>query len=292
MKDLKDRVAVITGGASGVGKALAFALAKEGCKVVVADIEAKALDNVVSELVASGADAMGMVADVTKAESMHALATAAFDRYNGVHLVFANAGVGTGEGGNMWDYDLNDWEWGFRVNTWGVIHTINAFIPKLVTQNKPANFVITGSGNGAFIMMPNIPIYTATKAAVMAITENLHFQLQAAQSPIKVSALFPGPHVVNTGIFNSERNRPSDLPINPDKPDSGIHSVEDMQAIMQQYGMTLTTTEPTEVAVFAVEGVKEDKFWITKMSEKSQVALRLRTEGILSQTTPTPPDVL
>ncbi len=292
MKDLKDKVAVITGGASGVGKALAFTLAKEGCKVVVADIEAKALDNVVSELVASGADAMGLVADVTKAESMHDLATAAFDRYNEVHLVFANAGVGTGEGGNMWDYDLNDWEWGFRVNTWGVIHTINAFIPKLVTQNKPANFVITGSGNGAFIMMPNIPIYTATKAAVMAITENLHFQLQAAQSPIKVSALFPGPHVVNTGIFNSERNRPDDLPINPDKPDSGIHSVDDMQAIMQQYGMTLTTTEPAEVAAFAIEGVKEDKFWITKMSEKSQVALRARTEGILSQTTPTPPDVL
>ena len=192
----------------------------------------------------------------------------------------------------MWEYDINDWEWGFRVNTWGLIHTINAFMPKLIEQNTEAAFVVTGSGNGAFVMMPNTPIYTTSKAAVQAIVENLHFQLQAIQSPVKVHGLFPGPHVVNTGIFNSERNRPEDLPLDPNKPDSGISSVEDMQRMMEEYGMKLETTEPEEVAEYAIADIKADKFWLTRWSEKSQNAFRERTENILNGVTPTPPNVL
>lgn len=292
MQDFNNKVAVITGGASGVGRALAEQLAREGARVVVSDIEEAALEQVVSTLRAAGHDCFGQIADVTRAESMEDLARAAFDQYGEVHLVFANAGVGTGEGGNMWEYELNEWEWGFRVNTWGLIHTINAFMPRLVAQNLPARFVVTGSGNGAFLMLPNTPIYTASKAAAQAITENLHFQLQAMQSPVQVSALFPGPHVVNTGIFNSERNRPEDLPVNPDKPSSGIQSVDDMRAIMSQYDMQLETTEPEEVAAFALNDLRQGKFWLTRMSDKSRAAFRERVEGILSATTPRAPDVL
>lgn len=292
MQDFNNKVAVITGGASGVGRALAEQLAREGARVVVSDIEGPALEQVVSTLRAAGHDCFGQIADVTRAESMEDLARAAFDQYGEVHLVFANAGVGTGEGGNMWEYELNEWEWGFRVNTWGLIHTINAFMPRLVAQNLPARFVVTGSGNGAFLMLPNTPIYTASKAAAQAITETLHFQLQAMQSPVQVSALFPGPHVVNTGIFNSERNRPEDLPVNPDKPSSGIQSVDDMRAIMSQYDMQLETTEPEEVAAFALNDLRQGKFWLTRMSDKSRAAFRERMEGILSTTTPRAPDVL
>ena len=292
MQDFNNKVAVITGGASGVGRALATQLSQQGAKVLIADIEQQALEKVVSQLVEAGGTCSGQVADVTSADSMGELARIAFERYGAVHLVFANAGVGTGEGGNMWEYDLNDWEWGFRVNTWGLIHTINAFIPRLVEQNQEAHFVVTGSGNGAFLMLPNTPIYTASKAAAQAITENLHFQMQALQSPVKISALFPGPHVVNTGIFNSERNRPQDLPINPDKPDSGIQSVDDMRALMSQYDMHLETTEPEDVAEFALADLRKDKFWIVRSSDKSRAAIQQRTEWILSATTPTAPDVL
>ncbi|NKI16181.1 SDR family NAD(P)-dependent oxidoreductase [Spongiibacter sp. KMU-166] len=292
MKDFSGKVAVITGGGSGVGRALALALAAEGAKVVIADIEQAALDRTVTELEAMNCDCMALRADVTSAESMAALVSGAVQRFDHIDLVFANAGVGTGEAGNMWEYNLNDWEWGFRVNTWGLIHTINAFLPQLVAQQREAHFVVTGSGNGAFLMLPNTPIYTASKAAVQAITENLHYQLQAAQSPVKVNALFPGPHVVNTGIFNSERNRPEDLPEDPNKPDSGIHSVEDMKAIMAQYEMTLQTTEPEEVARFALDGIRAEKFWISPMSDKSRAAFVARTDSILQGTTPTVPDVL
>ncbi|MEE2652708.1 MAG: SDR family NAD(P)-dependent oxidoreductase [Pseudomonadota bacterium] len=292
MQNFTDKVAVITGGASGVGRALALALADEGAKLVIADIEENALQRCKSELEERGAQCLAQRADVTQPESMAALAEAAFTHFSGVHLVFANAGVGTGEGGNMWEYSANDWEWGFRVNTWGLINTINAFVPRLVEQGEEAHFVVTGSGNGAFLMLPDTPIYTATKAAAQAITENLHFQLQAQQSPVKVNALFPGPHVVNTGIFNSERNRPEDLPVDPNKPDSGIHSVDDMKAIMAQYDMELKTTEPEEVAAFALNGLREEMFWITPMSEKSRAAFIERTQGILNGVTPTPPNVL
>ena len=292
MQNFTDKVAVITGGASGVGRALALALADEGAKLVIADIEEYALQRCKAELEERGAQCLAQRADVTQPESMAALAEAAFTHFSGVHLVFANAGVGTGEGGNMWEYSANDWEWGFRVNTWGLINTINAFVPRLVEQGEEAHFVVTGSGNGAFLMLPDTPIYTATKAAAQAITENLHFQLQAQQSPVKVNALFPGPHVVNTGIFNSERNRPEDLPVDPNKPDSGIHSVDDMKAIMAQYDMELKTTEPEEVAAFALNGLREETFWITPMSEKSRAAFIERTQGILNGVTPTPPNVL
>ena len=292
MQEFNNKVAVITGGASGVGRALALALANEGAKVVIADIEAQALERGVAELTEMGCECLGQRADVTDPASMQALAEAAWKKFGAVHLVFANAGVGTGEGGNMWDYNLNDWEWGFRVNTWGLIHTINAFLPKLVEQGEEAHFVVTGSGNGAFLVLPDTPIYTATKAAVQAITENLHYQLQAQQSPVKVNALFPGPNVVNTGIFNSERNRQQDLPVGRYKPDSGIHSVDDMKAIMAQYDMELKTTEPEEVAAFALNGIRAEKFWISPMSEKSRAAFVARTQSILEGTTPTPPNVL
>ena len=136
MQNFTDKVAVITGGASGVGRALALALADEGAKLVIADIEENALQRCKAELEERGAQCLAQRADVTQPESMAALAEAAFTHFSGVHLVFANAGVGTGEGGNMWEYSANDWEWGFRVNTWGLINTINAFVPRLVEQGE------------------------------------------------------------------------------------------------------------------------------------------------------------
>lgn len=291
MKDFKGKVAVITGGASGVGRSLAFALGREGAKIVIGDVDQQNMDDTLKALAAEGIEAIAEKADVSRADSMNALAEKAFSHFGGVQLVFANAGIGAGEGGMMWEYNLNDWEWGFRVNVWGVINTINAFMPKLVEQNEEAHFVITGSGNGAFLMFPDQPVYTATKAAVHAITEGLYFQMQRLQSPVQVNALFPGPNVVETGIFNSDRVRPDDLPKDPNKPDSGITTVEDMRKIMEQYGMKLETTHPDEVAEYALEGLRENNFWISRTKDSSKQQMQARFDSIMNGTNPVEPHV-
>lgn len=292
MQDFSGKTALITGAASGVGRALAELLSSEGARVVLSDIEAPALERAVEAIKAQGGDALGLVADVADQASMDKLAEQAWAHCGEIHLVFANAGVGTRETGMMWEYPLNDWKWGFNVNTWGVIHSIRAFMPRLVAQGGEAHFVVTGSGNGGLLVLPNTPIYTATKAAVQAITENLHFQVQAAELPVKIHALFPGPHVVETGLFNSERNRPADVAADPDQPDSGIHSVDDMRKMMAEYGMKLETTTPQQVAAMALEGVREGRFWILQQTERSRDALRQRLQWIEERKNPTPPNVL
>lgn len=287
MKDFNNKVAVITGGASGVGRSLAFSFGKRGAKVVIADVDKAALEATTSELQAEGIDAKGEFCDVTNQDSCNALVEAAMAHFGGIHLVFANAGIGAGEGGKMWEYSEKDWQWGFNVNMYGVINSINAFMPKLIEQNEEAHFVVTGSGNGAFLIMPDAPIYTATKAAVQAITENLHYQVQGMDTPVKVSALFPGPHVVETGIFNSDRVRPEEMERVSNVPDSGINSVEDMKRIMAEFNMELQTTHPDEVAEMAVKGIEDDKFWIKIMTDESVAKMRARLEMILKDETPT-----
>lgn len=286
MKDFNEKVAVITGGAGGIGRAIGLALAGEGAKVVIADIETGAIDKTVNEIKAQGGTAMGLVADVTKVASMHQAAADVIAAYGDMHLVFANAGIGAGEFGNLWDYDDNDWNWAFNVNVWGVINTIRAFMPRLVEQNIEAHFVITGSANGAILKLPYTPIYTCTKAAVQAITENLYFQMQMMKSPVQVNALFPGPHSVDTGIFNSVRNRPAELPNDPDKPEFGMKTAADMVLMMKQAGINIEITAPVEVAKIALQGIRENKFWILPLTQTMENAVQARHESIMQRTPP------
>ncbi|HEY6132217.1 MAG TPA: SDR family NAD(P)-dependent oxidoreductase, partial [Halioglobus sp.] len=179
MQDFNNKVAIITGGASGVGRSLAFALGRRGAKIAVGDVDRKAMAQVAEDLAAAGIEAIVEFCDVTSVDSLGALADAAEQRLGGIDLVFANAGIGAGESGAMWEYSEKDWQWCLNVNVWGVINSIRVFMPRLVAQNREAHFVVTGSGNGAFIILPDAPIYTTSKAAVHAITENLHYQVQA-----------------------------------------------------------------------------------------------------------------
>ena len=161
-------------------------------------------------------------------------------------------------------------------------------MPRLVAAGKPAHFVVTGSGNGAYTILPDAPIYTASKAAVHAITENLHYQVQAGGLPVKVSALFPGPHVVDTGLFNSGRVRPEELKKGGDGNESGINSVADMQRMMAEYGMELQVTHPDEVAEMAVKGLEQDAFWLLETTPETDEKIRARAQMILNRETPVP----
>ena len=286
MQDFSDKVAVITGGSSGVGRSLAFALGRLGAKVAVGDVDRNAMAQLRSDLAAENFEAIVEHCDVTSAVSLNTLAEKTAATFGGMHLVFANAGISAGESGAMWEYSQKDWQWCLNVNLWGVINTINAFMPRLVAANQEAHFVVTGSGNGALLVYPDQPIYTATKAAVHAITENLHYQVTAAQSPVKVSALFPGPHVVDTGLFNSGRVRPQDLKKDIEGNASGISSVDDMKKMAAQWGIELKTTHPDEVAQMALEGLRNNAFWLLATTPETEQKIRARAQMILSRQTP------
>ena len=291
MQDFNGKVAIITGGASGVGRSLAFALGRLGAKIAIGDVDKAALEQVQADLSAEGIDCLVEFCDVTSVDSLNALADSAEQAFGGFQLVFANAGIGPGESGAMWEYTDNDWQWCLNVNLWGVINSIKAFMPRLVAADAEAHFVVTGSGNGAFLVYPDQPIYTASKAAVQTITENLHFQVSAAQSPVKVSALFPGPYIVDTGLFNSGRVRPEDLKKEVEGNESGISSVDDMKKMAAEWGIELQTTHPDEVAEMAVAGLREDAFWLLATTEDTDAKIRARADMILNRETPVPPMV-
>jgi NAD(P)-dependent dehydrogenase (short-subunit alcohol dehydrogenase family) len=286
MEDFNSKVAVITGGSSGVGRSLAFALGRLGAKVAVGDVDKTAMAQLRSDLEAENIEALVEFCDVTSADSLNSLADKTVATFGGIHLVFANAGISAGESGAMWEYSQKDWQWCLSVNLWGVINSINAFMPRLIAANEEAHFVVTGSGNGALLVYPDQPIYTASKAAVHAITENLHYQVTAAASPVKVSALFPGPHVVDTGLFNSGRVRPQELKKDIEGNASGISSVDDMKKMAAEWGIDLQTTHPDEVAKMAVEGLQKDAFWLLATTPETDEKIRARADMILNRETP------
>jgi NAD(P)-dependent dehydrogenase (short-subunit alcohol dehydrogenase family) len=286
MEDFNSKVAVITGGSSGVGRSLAFALGRLGAKVAVGDVDKSAMAQLRSDLEAENIEALVEFCDVTSADSLNSLADKTVATFGGIHLVFANAGISAGESGAMWEYSQKDWQWCLNVNLWGVINSINVFMPRLIAANEEAHFVVTGSGNGALLVYPDQPIYTASKAAVHAITENLHYQVTAAASPVKVSALFPGPHVVDTGLFNSGRVRPQELKKDIEGNASGISSVDDMKKMAAEWGIDLQTTHPDEVAQMAVEGLQKDAFWLLATTPETDEKIRARADMILNRETP------
>jgi NAD(P)-dependent dehydrogenase (short-subunit alcohol dehydrogenase family) len=288
VQDFTNKVAAITGGASGVGRSLAFALGRRGAKIAVGDVDKAAMAQVRDDLAAAGIEAIVEPCDVTSLQSLNDFADKTEAAFQHIDLVFANAGIGAGESGAMWDYSEKDWQWCLNVNLWGVINSIRAFMPRLVARNEEAHFVVTGSGNGALLVYPDQPIYTASKAAVHAITENLHYQVQAAQSPVKVSALFPGPHVVDTGLFNSGRVRPQDLKKDVEGNESGISSVDDMKKMCAEFGIELQTTHPDEVAEMAVAGLQQDAFWLLATTPETDSKIRARADMILNRETPVP----
>lgn len=284
MKDFKDRVAVITGGASGVGRALGEQLAAEGARVVLADIDQSRLDATAREIAGeTGAEVIGLQVDVTKAESVNSLAGAVWSRFGAVHLLFNNAGVGLGEAQRtFWSLPVNDWRWGFDVNVFGVVYGIQAFVPRMLSSGEEGVIVNTSSSNGGLRSLPNTPIYAATKAAVTSISEVLYQQLLREGDKVRAAVLFPGPHVVNTSILASKRNRPGDY----GDTDTNKPAYETMEDLVRTTGLKMSLTEPEEVASFALAGIRAGKFWLLPESEENDQKLKERIDTLLARENP------
>ena len=285
------KTAIITGGASGVGRSLAMALGAAGSNVVVGDVDKSAMAIIDTDLETAGVPHRVDHCDVTQTSSLQAVLDSAVETFGQVDFVFANAGIGAGEAGPIWGYYEKDWQWCFNVNVWGVVNSINVFMPYLSSSPDRTHLVITGSGNGAYAVLPDVPIYTASKAAVHTITENLHYQVQAGGLPVVVSALFPGPHVVETGLFNSGRVRPEEFDKGVVGNETGINSVEDMKRMAEEYGINLQTTHPYEVAAMALQGLPEGNFWLLELTAENEAKIRRRADMIIGKTTPIPESV-
>ncbi len=207
MKEFKDKVAVITGAASGIGRGIARRAAKEGMKVVLADIEKDALNQIEEELKTSGASVISVLTDVSKSKDIERLAQKTIDAFEEVHLLCNNAGVGIP--GPIWEGSLSDWEWVIGVNLWGVIHGIRTFIPIMLQQDNICHIVNTSSMAGLMPGDERLGIYSITKHGVVALSESLRASFTQMKCKINVSVLCPG--IVNTKVIDCERNRQSEF---------------------------------------------------------------------------------
>jgi NAD(P)-dependent dehydrogenase (short-subunit alcohol dehydrogenase family) len=207
MKDFRGKVAVVTGGASGIGRALAERLAREGMKVVIGDVEQMALDQTVSEMTRDGAEVIGVRCDVRFYEALQALASRAVQTFGGVHVLCNNAGVAS-EAAPAWRHTEADWEWVLGVNLWGVIHGIRAFVPRMLELGEEGHIVNTASLAGLMSMPFGAP-YNVSKFGVVALTEALHYEFIVTGAHLRTSVLCPA--WVRTRILDSARNRPAEL---------------------------------------------------------------------------------
>ena len=251
MKELKDKVAVITGGASGIGLAMAEAFGAEGMKLVIADIQPDALETAVTSLKARGFEALGVVTDVAKHQAVKALAAAALKAFGKIHVVVNNAGVSIT--GPIWKLTLDDWRWVYDVNVWGVVHGINVFTPILIEQQEPAHIINTASlasFNGTGEHAP----YCSSKAAVLSMSQSLYSELIAWNTQIGVSVVCPG--MVATQIHKSNRNRPGEDKAWSDREWADEKHMRGSE-VFQSNGVAASV-----IAEVTLEALKENRFYV------------------------------
>ena len=254
MRRFRDRVAVVTGAASGIGRAMAGRFAAEGMRVVLADIEQDPLDRAVGELRRDGATAIGVRTDVAAADSVQNLADAAVGEFGAVHVLCNNAGVGTGT--DFANIPLEVWDWVLGVDLWGVIHGCRTFLPLLLEQDE-AHIVNTSSMAALNGHPLGLAPYTVAKAGVLGLSQNLFFELTATTGGrVGVSVLIPG--LTRTRIFESTRNRPADLAV----------------PALSSFAKTSQTTlagalDPDKVADVVLDGIREQRFYLLPHPEEA-----------------------
>jgi NAD(P)-dependent dehydrogenase (short-subunit alcohol dehydrogenase family) len=272
MKEFRDRVAVITGAASGIGRALAEHSAQEGMKVVLADIEEPALARAAAELKAVGATVLAVHTDVSKLSDVENLARRTIEAFGAVHLLFNNAGVGAG--GSPWESTNADWEWVLGVNLWGIIHGLRVFVPIMLSQGTEGHIVNTASIAGLLPYHPSAA-YQTTKFAVVGLSENLYHALAHRDAKVKASVLCPG--WVKTLILTSDRNRPAKLRNPPSKPPPPEVAAA-FQSMFQALG---TGLEPEAVADHVFAAIREERFYIVVGDTEFRPFLQQRMEDVL-----------
>ena len=271
MEELQGKTAVITGGASGIGFAMAERFAAEGMRLVLADIEETALEGAAENLVDRGAEVLAVPTDVTDAAAVDALAAATFDRFGTAHVVCNNAGVVAA--GATWVIPLAEWEWVLGVNLWGVIHGIRAFVPRLVEQGE--GHVVNTASIAGLGPLPFASPYNASKHAVVGISSALFHEFALSGSPVGVTVLCPG--FLSTNLMDSERNWPEDElgPARDVSQDPMRQFVMDIAQSLMEAGPPLSMLTDQ-----VVDAIQTRRFLVTTDEETARFACTSRLEEL------------
>ena len=285
MKEFKGKVAVITGAASGIGRAIADRCAQEGMKVVLADVEEGALAQAEEEMKARGATVLAVLTDVSKAGDVEALAQKTLDAFGAVHLLCNNAGV-SGGGDSVWETSLADWQWVMGVNLWGVIHGTRVFVPIMLAQDTECYVVNTASCAG-LLCLGSGP-YTVSKHGIVALSEKLHGDLARLGAKVKVSVLCPG--LARTRLLNSERNRPveygGDGVVKTSSPEDNNAR---WAAVGKRHSQLGGVMSPDDVAETTFDAIREERLYVLTHKEALVPLIRTRMEDIVHGRNPESP---
>jgi NAD(P)-dependent dehydrogenase (short-subunit alcohol dehydrogenase family) len=278
LTEFDGKVAVVTGAASGIGRAMCEKFASLGMRVVMADVEGDRLRQSAEQIEATGVDVLAVTVDVSRADELSRLAENTIGRFGGVHVLCNNAGVFAG--GLTWDAIGSDWEWVLGVNLYGVLHGIRAFVPIMLEQNEPGHVVNTCSMAG-LINTPLSGAYNVSKHAALSLTETLYHELRMKQSPVGCSALCP--ELIRTGIANSDRNRPPHLK-RPDHADT-----PEMELVEEAIRSSIETgLDPSVMAERVYQGIKQDRFYLlAEEGTNWEAACLARLEDIRLRRNPT-----
>jgi NAD(P)-dependent dehydrogenase (short-subunit alcohol dehydrogenase family) len=279
MKDFANRVVVITGGASGIGRALAKAFLAARAKVVIADIEKAALEATCKELGSAGGDISGAPVDVRDPASLNALAERVFAQHGACHVLINNAGVSVANL-NVWETEPSDWQWVHGVNVLGVVHGIQAFVPRMIASGEEGFVVNTSSGDGGISPLAGQSVYASSKAAVSILTECLAAQLVAAGTKLRAAIFYPSGGLLKTGIWTTKRNRPAELARSKAFPAGSETTFEEFMAGMKQAGLELPVQDLDELARFALPAILRGDFVIMIGREQMEAQLVERAKKL------------
>ena len=289
LRNVVGKVAVVTGGGQGIGRALVEKFAAEGMKVVIADVVPELVETTAAELRDQGLEVVGVVTDVTSLESVEALREATLEAYGAAHLVCNNAGIGSGSEGQIWEHHVYDWRWSLDVNVMGVVNGINVFVPTMLAQHEEGHVVNTTSSNGGFTPLINSAIYATTKTAVTTITECLWGQLRELGAKVSASLLYPSttsPGMLNTGIWRPGANRPNKYDRLGAPPKEGRDALGGYLERMAAAGTEVQFAPLSEVADICFEGIVNDTFWIDSPSALQQQKIRDRATSQIEMSAP------